>query len=69
MSNRYKVVKGSQSYHYYFEYTVLDTEQPQIIGGEHYRNQYEAVCECFDQVDADKICAALNAWKDGSQQL
>lgn len=66
MSNRYKVVYGSQSFHCCFEYTVLDTEQPRIIGGEHYRNQYEAVCECFDQVDADKICAALNASEGGS---
>ena len=64
MSERYKVVNYSQSAHCCFEYTVVDTCRPEIIGGEQYVGQhgpqYEAVCECFEWEDADNICTALN---------
>lgn len=58
---RYIVVKGSQSAHCCFEATVVDMTKPVIIGGEHFDNQYEPVCECFDIADAETIAAALNA--------
>ena len=69
MRQRYAIYKGSQSGHCCFEATVVDTTKPKIIGGKHYRDSeesggqyhYEAVCECFDMVDAERICAALNA--------
>ena len=55
MSNRYRVVEGSQSYHCCFEATVVDTTSPAFKEGE-----FESMCECFDRVMADKIAAALN---------
>lgn len=57
----YKVIKGSQSNHCCFSYTVVDTRKPVMIGGEHYENEYEAVCETFEEDDAKLICNALNA--------
>jgi hypothetical protein len=59
---RYIVVEGSQSCHCCFDFTVVDTTRPVIIGGEQYENQFESVCECFEQVDAIEICKALNAY-------
>lgn len=63
---RYAIYEGSQSLHCCFEATVVDTTKPEIIGGKHYKGRdgqyhYEAVCECFDREDAERICAALNA--------
>lgn len=60
MSERYKVVEGSQSCHCCFDYTVVDTTRPVMFGDEHYRGQYEPMCETFDRADADRICEALN---------
>lgn len=60
MTERYKVVDGSQSYHCCFVATVVDTTRPVIINGEQYEGQFEAVCECFEDEDAEKIAAALN---------
>lgn len=57
---RYKVVDGSQSMHCCFEATVVDTSRPVMIGGKHYNNEYESVCECFDVAEAESICSALN---------
>jgi hypothetical protein len=57
---RYAVVGGSQSSHCCFAATVVDTAKPVMIHGEHYNGQFEAVCECFDDADADMIAAALN---------
>jgi hypothetical protein len=31
-----------------------------MIGDEHYENQYEMVCECFEKADAEMIAEALN---------
>lgn len=58
--SRYAVVSGSQSYHCCFDWTVVDTTIPVIIGGEHYKGQFEAVCETFEREQADLICEALN---------
>lgn len=58
--SRYKVVKGSQSAHCCFDATVVDTTKPIMISGEHYKDQYEAVCECFEETDAQTVCDALN---------
>lgn len=62
---RYQIRDGSQSAHCCFEATIVDTNQPVMIGGVHYRDhdgklQYESVCECFSFADANKICNALN---------
>ncbi len=64
--SRYKVVDGSQSGHCCFDATVVDTTQPVMIGGEHYNGQYEAVCECFDHSNAERIAAALNSRDDAA---
>lgn len=58
--SRYLVVEGSQSWHCCFDWTVVDTTQPVIIAGDHYKGQFEAVCECFEQWQASEICEALN---------
>lgn len=62
---RYALYKGSQSAHCCFEYTVVDTTKPYLIGEEHYKDSsgqyhYETVCECFSQKDAEMVMNALN---------
>jgi hypothetical protein len=64
MSKRFKVVKGSQSCHCCFEYTVVDTSKPVMIGDEHYKDQFEPVCETFEKGEAELICISLNARAD-----
>lgn len=59
-NTRYKVIEGSQSGHCCFQFTVVDTQNPTLIHGEHYKGQYEAICECFDEDDAKIIVGALN---------
>lgn len=54
--NRYKVVLESQSGHCCFDATVVDASKPHP----HYSGKFESVCECFDEADAQRICAALN---------
>lgn len=61
MADRFIVVGGSQSAHCCFDATVVDTTKPVMYGSEHYKNQFEEVCECFDVDNANKIAAALNA--------
>lgn len=61
MSERFKVVSGSQSAHRRFDATVVDTTKPFVIGGVHLEGQYESVCECFELGDAQLIADALNA--------
>lgn len=57
---RYKAIGVSQSGHCCFEATVVDTTRPVMIGGEHYKEQFEAVCECFSAGEANMIADALN---------
>jgi len=57
MSERYKVVEGSESAHCCFEATVVDTQTPNPS----FRNEPDWVCECFDMEIAQKIADALNA--------
>ncbi len=64
MSERYKVVDGSESAHCCFEATVVDTTKPLMIGGEHYNNRYVEVCECFSIEEANLIANALNQRAD-----
>lgn len=54
---RYKVIKGSQSAHCCFEWTVVDTTRKAMYTA----SGFEAVCECFDEIDADKIVGSLNS--------
>ncbi len=61
MSERYKVVDGSQSAHCCFGATVVDTTRPTIIGRKHYNDEFESICECWERSDADRIAAALNS--------
>jgi hypothetical protein len=58
---RYQVRDGSQSFHCCFGYTVVDTTKPVMVGDQQYNNQFEAVCECYDEDDANAIADALNA--------
>lgn len=62
---RFLVVEGSQSAHCCFDYTVVDSTRKVMIGPkwnqEWYDGQYEAICECFDKKDAERIAQALNA--------
>jgi|GEM_PF-5664059 len=56
---RYKVVDQAE-HGCCNTHSVWDTSRPVIIGGEHYDNKYEAVCECLCEEYATRICAALN---------
>lgn len=56
VSMRYQVVKGSQSAHCCFEWTVVDTEQPLSFPP----GEFAQVCECFEEDGARLIANALN---------
>lgn len=62
---RFQVREESQSGHCCFEATVVDTDKPDMLRGEHYAPdgvpRYEPVCECFDMDEARMIADALNA--------
>lgn len=69
MNKRYKIIQGSESAHCCFEFTVVDTTKPFMIGGKYYYSKdhegnlylvYEAICECFKEEDAQLIVDALN---------
>lgn len=64
---RYKVVSGSQSAHCCFRFTVVDTTRPVMMRGQHYNDEFEPICECFEEADANQICAALNAMTDAGR--
>lgn len=65
MSDRYVVVASSQSMHCCFDATVVDMASPVMILGQHYKNEFNPVCECIDKADAEMIAAALNAMPQG----
>ena len=54
---RYKVVEGSQSGHCCFDWTVVDANTPHEV----FKDEFEAVCECFEQEQAVLVCKALNS--------
>ena len=65
MSDRYKIIKGSQTAHCCFEYSIVDTEKPVMFKRTdgtvyHYNDEYEVICECFEYCDAVLIAARLN---------
>ena len=66
----YIVIPKSQSAHCCFEATVVDTNAPKVFNGVPYIDdgvpQYEAVCECFDIADAQRIANALNAEEESA---
>lgn len=57
MSERYKVVEGSESAHCCFKATVVDTQATNPL----FLDEPDWVCECFDMESAQKIADALNA--------
>lgn len=68
MTERYKVIEGSVSYHCCFDATVVDTYQASCSSAyrtERYGFDFVQVCECFELEDAQRICDALN----GAQKL
>lgn len=52
MMDRYKVVKGSESVHCCFEFTILDSQGTD--------KDFGNICECFDEETANRICRLLN---------
>ncbi len=58
MSERYKIVEGSQSNHCCFDYTIVDMNSKGW-----YKDEYEPVCECFQLGDAEFISKALNFYE------
>jgi len=65
MSARYQVLKGSQSGHCCFSFSVIDTERaapvpnlPDFHMGE--PRVYLTVCECTEENEARLICEAMN---------
>lgn len=57
---RYKVVRGSESGHCCFEATVIDTQSTE------YHQSGDWIAECFDEKDAERICAVLNAAEENA---
>lgn len=57
---RYKIVEGSQSGHCCFDWTIVDTTDPVMMHGHQYEGQFEPVCECFNEEDAQLVVDALN---------
>ncbi len=70
---RYIIMKGSISGHCCFDFSVLDTTKPHIIGGKHYEDEngkhYDVVCECFYEESAVLICNLLNAPVDQQKKM
>lgn len=64
MSERYKVVKGSESGHCCFDATVIDTQTPHPV----YTGEHDWVCECFDMKTAQKIAKVLNVAPTTTEQ-
>lgn len=60
MTQRYKVIKGSQTAHCCFEATVVDTQAPPVLVRPDGSVLHHTVCECFDFEDAELICDHLN---------
>ena len=61
--SRFFIVEESISNHCCFGYTVCDRTKPVLIHGEHYKERYETVCECFEEEEAILVCLALNAYR------
>lgn len=59
---RFFIVDESLSNHCCFGHTVCDRTKPVMIGGVHYEERYEAVCECFELEEAFLVCRALNSY-------
>lgn len=78
---KYSAQKGSKSGHCCFDFTIVDSEQQEIINGEPYFNTdgepvYSTICECFTEQDARLVLEALNkeseyrkAWEDMHDHL
>lgn len=59
---RYRVIAESVSNHCCFSFTVVEVtpHHPDTYQIETYGYSFNSVCECFDDVDAENICDALN---------
>jgi hypothetical protein len=62
LKSRFFVVEESISSHCCFGYTVCDRTKPTMIHGVHYKQRYDAVCECIEEEDAILVCLALNGY-------
>ena len=58
---RYRVLDESRSGHCCFDFTVVDTHTPHP----YYLHLFDAVCECFEREQAERVAAALNAVEAG----
>jgi hypothetical protein len=58
--SRFFIVDESITNHCCFGYTVCDRTKPTMIHGVHYKQKYDAVCECIEEQDAILVCLALN---------
>lgn len=58
---RYKAIEGS-GHSCCNDWSVIDTHDPVMIGGEHYNGEYHAVCECGVEEEATLIADALNSF-------
>ncbi len=62
MLDKYKMIEGSSSAHCCFAFTVLNLTKPLEYQGSDDVIDYEIVCECFTEEDADLVCKALNSY-------
>lgn len=56
---RYEVISGSRTGHCCFRFTVSDKSIGEY-GGSGQLLYHKIMCECFEEADANAICAALN---------
>lgn len=61
MSERYKVVDGSQTGDVNVDATVVDTTRPWTVAADLDAGLFEPVCGCMHREDAETIAKALNA--------
>jgi hypothetical protein len=60
--SRFVVIEGSQSGHCCFDYTVVDTDRPDLAFATVLpQPRWVALCETFYRKQADAIAAAMNA--------
>jgi hypothetical protein len=64
MSDRYKVVEGSQSAHCCFSATVIDSANEIRSPDGRRLDYFDAVCECISSIDAEFVARALNEYAE-----
>jgi hypothetical protein len=70
--DRYIIFDDSMVGTWEFGCSVLDTTNPTVYNGEHYKDSlgryhYESICECHSEDEAKLICDALNFYNKNKE--